>query len=164
MARRRYKIYNGASAALTAALATVTTGTSIKTMLQLKPTQPIAVTAWGYSFDAVPTSKVAVELLTTGTVAATVTAFATGDIPQKDDVVGATPPFTLATNGSGFTSTSEGTITTTRLLAYRNELGQSYESQDPLDREGMVNTGDILRIRVTTAAALGMTCWVEVEA
>lgn len=163
MPRRRYKMYNGATAALTAALAPVTTGTSLKTMLQVKPTTPMAVIAWGYSFDAVPTSKVAVELINTGTVAATVTAFNTGDIPQYDDVLGATPPFTLATSGSGFTSSAEGTVTTSRLLASRQEFGQSYESQDPLDREGGVIAGDILRIRATTAVAIGMTCWVLVE-
>ncbi|MEV6432556.1 hypothetical protein [Nocardia sp. NPDC051463] len=163
MARRRYKLYNGATAALTAALAPVTTGTSIKTMLQVKPTTNVAVIAWGYSFDAVPTSLVKVELITTGTVAATVTAFASGDVIKYDDPGTAASAISLGTSASGYTSTAEGTVTASRLLAGRNELAQSYESQDPLDREGGVVANDILRIRATTAVAIGMTCWVLIE-
>ncbi|MFE7797069.1 hypothetical protein [Nocardia sp. NPDC057440] len=163
MARRRYKVYNAATAALTAAPAAVTTGTSLKTMLQIKPTTNIAVIAWGYSFDVVPTALVKVELITTGTVAATVTAFAAGDVVKYDDAGTAASAISLGTSASGFTSTAEGTITATREIFFRNEFGQSYESQEPLDREGGVIANDILRIRATTAVAIGMTCWVLYE-
>lgn len=163
MARRRYVLFNGATAALTAALAPVTTGTSLKTMLQIKPTTNIAVIAWGYSFDVVPTAKVAVELITTGTVAATVTAFASGDVCKYDDPGTAASAISLGTSASGYSASVEGTVTASRLLAYRSEWGQSYEAQLPLDREAGVIANDILRIRATTSVAIGMTCWVQIE-
>lgn len=163
MARRRYQLFNGATAALTAAMPTVTTGTSLKTMLQIKPTTSIAVIAWGYSFDAVPSAPVTVELLTTGTVAATVTAFASGDVVKFDDAGAAASAISLGVSASGYTATAEGTIVSSRLLACRREMAQSYESQFPLDREPGVIANDILRIRATTATAIGMTCWVTIE-
>jgi hypothetical protein len=85
MSRRRYAVWNAATAALTAAPTAVTTGTAIKTMLQVKPTTPIVIVEWGYSFDVVPTALVRVELVTTGTVNATVTQFAAGDVVKYDD-------------------------------------------------------------------------------
>lgn len=163
MARRRYLLFNGATAALTGALAPVATGTSIKTMLQIKPTTNIAVIAWGYSFDVVPTALVKVELITTGTAAATVTAFASGDVCKYDDSGTAASAISLGTTASGYTSTNENTVTASRLLAYRNEWAQSYEAQLPLDREGGVIANDILRIRATTATSINMTCWVAIE-
>ena len=85
MARRRYLVWNAATAALTAAPTMVTTGTALKPMLQVKPSTYIAVIAWGYSFDVTPTAVVKVELITTGTVNATVTAFNAGDVVKFDD-------------------------------------------------------------------------------
>lgn len=163
MARRRYQLFNGAAAALTAAMPAVTTGTSLKTMLQIKPTTNVAVIAWGYSFDAVPVSPVTVELITTGTVAATVTAFAAADVVKFDDAGTAASAISLGVNASGYTATAEGSIVSSRLLACRREMAQSYECQFPLDREPGVIANDILRVRATTATALGMTCWVTIE-
>src|SRR5690242_4297287 len=100
MARRRYLIFNGASAALTAAPASVATGTSIKTMLQVKPTTNIAIVEWGFECDSVPTAQIKWELLTTGTVAATVTAFASGDVCKYDDAGSAASAISLGTSAS----------------------------------------------------------------
>lgn len=164
MARRRYVVWNAATAALTAAPTAVTTGTSIKTMLQVKPTTNIAVLEWGYSFDVVPTALVRCELITTGTVAATVTNFAAGDIIKYDDA--GSPASAIATGGgntSGFTSSAEGTITSTRPLAERLEWGQSFSQQFPLDREPGVQANDFLRIRMTTATAINALCYIVFE-
>lgn len=163
MARRRFIVWNGAAAALTAALAPVATGTTIKTMLQLKPTTNIAITEWGYSFDAVPTSKIAVELITTGAVAATVTAYAAGDVGKYDDSTGGASAISLGTAASGYTSTAEGTITASRLLAYRSEWGQAFAQQFPLDREPAVAANDVLRLRVTTAITINMSAYLVYE-
>src|SRR5438270_13769112 len=111
MSRRRFVVWNGATAALTAAMPAVTTGTAIKTMLQIKPTTNIAVIGWGYSFDVAPTALVKVELVTTGTVAATVTASASGDIVKYDDAGGGTSAVSLSTTATGYTSTAEGSVT-----------------------------------------------------
>lgn len=164
MARRRYIVWNGATAALTAALASVSTGTSLKTMLQIKPTTNIAIVEWGYSFDVVPSALVKVELITTGTVAATVTNYASGDIIKYDDAGSAASA--IATGGgntSGFTASAEGTVTSTRPLAYRSEFGQSFAQQFPLDREPGVQANDFLRIRMTTSVAINALCYVIFE-
>ncbi|WP_405490519.1 hypothetical protein [Nocardia sp. NBC_00511] len=163
MARRRFIVWNGATAALTGALASVATGTSVKTMLQLKPTTNIAILEWGYSFDAVPTSLVKVELITTGTVAATVTAYASGDVIKYDDAGSAASAISLGTSASGYTASAEGTITSTRPLADRTEWGQSFSQQFPLDREPGVQANDLLRIRMTTATTINALCYVIFE-
>jgi hypothetical protein len=67
---------------------------------------------------------------------------------------------TNATVTSGFSATAEGTITATRVLAFNEELGQSFKQQFPLGREPEVNAGDYLRIRVTTGTAINMLCYV----
>lgn len=161
--RRRYKIFNYAMPT-TAGPTAVATGTSIKTMMQLKHASNFLVVAWGYSFDVVPTAKVTVELLTTGIVAATVTAYVAADLNKYDDPGNAATGLLIgSTTNSGYTSTGEGSITTTRTIDARMDLGQSYQSQDPLDREGGVVAGDVLRIRATTSVSLGMLCWVTIE-
>jgi hypothetical protein len=157
-------VWNAATAALTAAPTMVLTGTSLKTMLQVKPTTNIAVIEWGYSFDVAPTAVVKVELITTGTVNATVTAFNAGDVVKFDDSGNAATAATLSTSGSGFTSTAEGTVTASRLLDYQASWAQQYSKQWPLDREPGVIANDILRVRMTTATTISASvyiCWEE---
>lgn len=165
MPRRRYAAWNAATAALTAAPTMVTTGTALKTMLQIKPGTGcnIAIIEWGYSFDVTPTAVVKVELITTGTVNATVTAFNAGDVVKYDDPGTTASSITLATSGSGFTSSAEGTVTASRLLDYQASWAQQYSKQFPLDREPAVVAADILRIRMTTATAVNASCYVVWE-
>jgi hypothetical protein len=159
---RSFLVYNGATAALTAHAAFVATGTAIKTMLQVKSGGPnLTGIWWGYCFDSVPAVPVYVELLTTGTVAATgVTAFAAGDIVKYGDSGGAASALTVTSNTSGFTATAEGTITATRLLDVGIPMASGYETQLPLDREFGVVSTEFLRIRAHTATAVNMLCWV----
>lgn len=161
--RRQFIVWNAATAALTAAPTMVTTGTALKTMLQVKPAAPISIIEWGYSFDVVPTAVVKVELITTGTVNATVTAFNAGDVAKYGDSANVASTLTLATSGSGFTSSAEGTVTASRLLDYQASWAQQYSKQYPLDREPSVVGADILRIRATTATAINMSCFVVFE-
>src|ERR1044072_6968221 len=109
MSHRRYRIWNGATAALTAGLALPRSGTSLKTMLQIKPTVDISVVGWGFYFDIVPTVLAKVELVDTGLVAATVTAHAAGDIVKFDEANGPAAPLTLGTSAGGYTASAEGT-------------------------------------------------------
>jgi hypothetical protein len=75
----RYRIYNGA-APTTAKFVAVTTGTAIKTLLQLKPFNQCKIVAWGISFDGfAAATPIPVELLETGTVFGTVTASVDAD-------------------------------------------------------------------------------------
>lgn len=128
-------------------------------MLQIKPgASKIRIIEWGYSFTAAPTAAVQVDLIDTGTVAATVVA---GIASPYNDVTGPASLATLSTTGTGFTSSGEGTITSVRLLAYQTELGTQFKQQFPLGREPEVNGGNIIRIRAmpTTATASNMVCY-----
>ncbi len=163
----RYKIFNGPSPT-TAAQATVTTGTAIKTMLQLKPFNQAKIVAWGISFDgSAAATPIKCELLETGTVFGTVTASADADCVKlngTDQAVASVAGLTLGTSATGYTCTSEGSITTTRvfdaqLIAPTNQ----YIYQYPLGQEPILVIGNATRIRVTAGAAVNAYCWIEVE-
>lgn len=164
MTRRTFQVHNGAMPT-TARIPLVATGTAIKTMLQIKPTTQITVVEWGFEFDVVPTALVSVELLTTGTVGCVaLTDFVAADITKLSDPGTAASAISLASEASGFTSSStEGTIVATRVLDYQPTWAQAYSKQEPLDRDWGVSANDFLRIRVTTATTINMDCWVVWE-
>lgn len=142
----------------------VATGTALKTMLQIKPGTPkIRVVEWGYSFDVVPTAVVKVSLVDTGTVAATVVTLNAADIVKYNDVTGAASSVTLGTTATGFTATGEGTLSSSRVLAYQHEWSPQFKQQFPLGREPEVNGANFLRIRVLTATTINMSCYVVWE-
>jgi hypothetical protein len=153
----------------TAAQAVVTTGTAIKTLLQLKlggSTNMVAkVVEWALSLDGSAASTVKCELLTTGTVAATITEFVAADIINLTDPNAAAVTddfplaFTAAGDESGYTATAEGTITATRMfdpqiLVTGTTFGAQYVKQYPLGREPTWKASEFLRIRVTATAAV----------
>lgn len=169
-----YFVANG-PAPTTAAQATVTTGTAIKTLLQLKlggsTNGTGRVVEWGISFDgSAAATPIKCELLTTGTVGATITEFVAADIinltdPNAGAVTDDFPlAFTASGDESGYTSTAEGTITATRMLdpqlvAPTNQ----YVKQWPLGREPQWKAADYLRIRVTAGAAVNAYCYIIFE-
>jgi len=165
-----YIIFNGANPT-TAKFTPVTTGTAIKTMLQVK----LGLTAnrgkvieWGISFDgSAAATPISCELLTTGTVAATVTAHAAAGI-QNLDPFGTTPtdghPFSFSTSTTGYTASAEGTITVTRLLDVQQIAPTNqYVKQWPLGREPWFNQANYLRIRVHAGAAVNAVCYCVIE-
>lgn len=160
----------------TAAFAAVTTGTAIKTMLQVKPSATLAakIIQWGYSLDSSAASVSGkIELIETD-VAATVTASVANDIMKYDALalLGGDPTTNLiqvGTTSTGYTSTGEGTIT-----AVRNLDGPQFETtstsfsvsktlQFPLGREPILQISKFARIRVTFATAVNMYCYMIVE-
>jgi hypothetical protein len=162
----RYKIWN-ALMPTTAAVAKVTTGTSIKTMLQLAPpsTRQMQIISWGYTCDAVPGSTGGqVELIQTD-VAATVTAHAATGIYSLDPNAPASL-LTLGTAATGFTATVEGSITATRVLdsdllpATAGAVSVNYDYQFFPDERPIVAAGKFLRVRATFAAAVNVLTWV----
>lgn len=166
----RYLIQNSA-AGTTAAPVKVTTGTAIKTLLQIKPgtTLGLHVVEWGISFDgAVAATPGNVELMESD-VAATVTALAAADITKLDAaaLMGGDPTTNLilvGTTSTGFTSTSEGTITVSRLLDWQLIAPTNqYVKQFPLGERPHIQISKFLRIRVTFAAAINAACYVVVE-
>jgi hypothetical protein len=147
----------------TAAPTAVTTGTSIKTMLQVKPLAPLFVVEWGYFFDQSPTD-IKVELVETGTVFATVTASAEADITKygivADGVATGAINMTLSTTGTGYTSSGEGSITAIRNLdGPQISSLKSFIKQFPLGERPMIQIANAGRIRVTAAAAVNMLCY-----
>lgn len=163
----RYRIYNGAMPT-TAKFVAVTTGTSIKTLLQLKPFNQCKIVAWGISFDgSAAATPISVELLETGTVFATVTASADADchkLQGTDQAVASIAGLTLSTSGTGYTASAEGSITVTRLFdAQLVAPTNQYIYQFPLGQEPVLVIGNSCRIRVHAGAAVNAICWIEVE-
>jgi len=163
-----YLIANGPMPT-TAAQAVVTTGTAIKTMLQVKgvASTQFKVKEWGISFDgSAAATPIKCELLETGTVFATVTASAAADITKFENPNNPTSTihFSVGTSATGYTSTAEGTIVAVRmfdaqLIAPTNQ----YVKQFPLGLEPMVNADSSLRIRVTAAVAVNAYCYILCE-
>lgn len=153
----------------TAAPVKVTTGTSVKTMLQVKLAAGVTgkVIEWGISFDgSAAATPIQCELLETGTVFATVTASVANDItrlnPLEQDPT--TGLITVGTSATGYTSSSEGSITASREFDYQLVAPTNqYVKQFPLGREPIVNAASALRIRVTAGTAVNAYCYVVLD-
>lgn len=156
----------------TAAFAAVTTGTAIKTLLQVVPSATIMakIVEWGISFDgSAAATPGKVELIETD-VAATVTASATADITKLDgDAISGGNPVTnliqVGTALTGYTASAEGTITAIRNLAPPQFIAPTnqYQFQFPLGREPRIQTGKFARVRVTFAAAVNAYCYMVLD-
>ena len=180
-----YVVYNYAGAAVTKPgggtnPGQVTSG-SLYTQLQIVPdtNSPLKIVEWNVSFDgSVMGTPFACDLVETGTVVATVTSYAVGDVMPYDDPnapantagsAGGTTgiPLRLSTSGastSGFLSSSEGSITATRV--FDNPLVDpvaGYCKQFPLGREPAIKPGNVLRVRVVGDGTRRCTCSVVFE-
>lgn len=172
----QYLIGNGPMQT-TAAFAAVTTGTAIKTMLQVKPSATLGmkIISWGYSFDSsAAAASVKVELIETGTVFGTVTASVANDLTKWDAaaLAGGDPTTNLiqvGTSATGYTCTSEGTITAVRNLDFpqfattSTSFAVTWARDFPLGREPFVQVGGAMRIRITSGTAVNAYCFVIVE-
>lgn len=177
MAAPCYIAYNSASGSASTttsaplALAAQATGTAVRSMLQIKAGTPkLRVIEWGYSFDVVPTALVKVALVSTGTAFVTMTtALAAGDVMEYNDVTGAATSVVVgSTSGSAFNSAASGTeasisANVMNYLSYQNEFSQNFKQQFPLGREPEINGGSGLRIVVTTATTINMSCYIVWE-
>lgn len=158
--------WNG-PAPTTAAQQSVTTGTSIKTMLQLATpsTRQIQLLEWGWSSDDPPGADGVIELLQTD-VAATVTAHVNAGVPNLDPN-GANTLLTLGTSATGYTATVEGSTTATRvfdvvsLSSVSGESGLQYVRQWMPDARPIIPVSKFLRVRATTpTTAIDLRCWI----
>lgn len=164
-----YKIYNGPFATTAAQLA-VTTGTAIKTMLQVKGVTAVTfkIIEWGVSMDgAAAAAGVQWELVETGTVFATVTASVAADIVAQDAQalgITSTTYFSVGTAATGYTASAEGTITASRVLdsQFVQPTGQ-YVWEFSLGREPIISAVSAARIRCKAAAAVNAVCWMKIE-
>ena len=164
-------IANGAMQT-TAKFVAVTTGTSIKTMLQVKPSATLVakIVEWGISFDgSAAATPIAVELIETD-VAATVTASVAADITKIDgealscgDVT--TNLIQVGTTSTGYTASGEGTITSVRNLDAPQYIAPTtqYQKQFPLGREPVIQVAKFGRIRVHAGAAVNCYCYMVLQ-
>lgn len=159
---RRYIAYNGVSPT-TAAQVKATTGTSIKSLLQVATpsTTGLHVIEWGISFDGNITAQagntpIECELLQTD-VAATVTSV-------TPTVYGVDTTASLCiggTSATGHSASAEGTITSTRVFDAQLLYPTSgYVKQFPLGREPYVPVSKFLRVRVTAGSAVNAYCYI----
>lgn len=151
----------------TAAQAAVTTGMTIKTLLQVKgvTAMQFKVQAWGVSFDgSAAATPIKCELLETGTVFATVTAAVAADIVKygnPGDPV-STTFFSVGTAATGYTASAEGSITASRMFDVQFVAPTNqYAYEFSLGNEPLVDAVSALRIRVTAAAAVNAYAWVK---
>lgn len=165
MPAKTYIAYNAAMPT-TAAIVPVTTGTAIKTMLQIAmpSSEQMRVIEWGISFDgSAAATPGRCELVETD-VAATVTAHVASGIMKYNGPNDVASLATLGTAATGYTATAEGTITATRVLDYQLLPPTApYVKQFPLGREPEVNLSKFLRVRVTFTAAVNAICYVVWE-
>ncbi|MFD8805557.1 hypothetical protein [Streptomyces sp. NPDC059597] len=152
--------------ATTAAQQKVTTGTAIKTMLQIAPpaTRQMQLISWGFTLDGTPSAAGQVELIQTN-VAATVTAHVASGVQPLDPNAPASL-VTLSTTGTGYTATAEGTVTATRTFdanlvpSVAGSTDINYYYQWMPDERPIVAAGAFLRVRATFGGAVNMSCFV----
>lgn len=167
-----YRIFNG-PAPTTASQVAVTTGTAIKTLLQIKPgaTQVIRIKEYGISFDGSAAATPGIIELIVTDVAATVTAHVAAGISKQDSAALAagdptTNLFAVGTTSTGYTASGEGTITASRPLDAQHLAptgAPAWVVQCPLGVEWIVNPSEFLRVRVKFAAAVNAICYVLCE-
>ena len=165
-----YQMWNAAEPT-TVVLPELAVTTSLKTLLQVKLGRAGVfgkIVEWGISFSGSAAAEpINCELLTTGTVEATVTAYGTLDIvPLNPGTTVPTDldPFDWGTAASGFDGSAEGTITATRLFdAQLVAPTNQYIKQWPLGREPQIDHTDFLRVRVHAPAAVNAICYVAIE-
>jgi len=164
-----YRIWNG-PAPTTAPQVAVTTGTLIKTMLQVKGVAALLmnVKAWGVSMDgAAAAAGVQWELIETGTIFGTVSAHVAAGCVPVDARAMKQPAgtfFSFGTAATGFTATVEGSIVASRVLdgAFVQPTGErSWEFS--LGNGRVIEAVSALRIRCKAAVAVNALCWAEIE-
>lgn len=159
---RLFKVYNGATPT-SAAISKVSTGTTIKTLLQLATpsTEQIRIVEWGISFDgSSAATPIQVELVETSG-AATVTALSSSDVVKLNDPAALGTQLTFGTTATGITASGEGTPGASRPLDYQLIAPTNqYVIQYPLGHEPVVSESKFLRVRVTAGASVGAICYV----
>lgn len=151
----------------TAAQVKVTTGTAIKTMLQVATpsTRQIQLISWGFSADLAPGAASVVELLQTD-VAATVTAHVAAGIQPLDP----NAPASLCVGGTaltGYTASAEGSTTASRVFDVKEiplavgGTDLTYYYQWMPDERPIIAISKFLRVRATFAtSASNLVTWI----
>lgn len=171
MAEKTYAVTNGAAPGA-AAPAAITTGTAIRTMLQLATnttTPAIRYVEWWVEFDgSTAATPIKVELMRhTATPQTTLTAYVTADIARVNDPNAPTSSLQLGTALSGFSNTTTETTPTGTPVSLETHYVPPTSGiyvQFPLGREPEVQVSAFSRVRTTAGAAvncLAGVMWAE---
>jgi len=156
MAANMWQVYS-AAVPTTAAMVRQATGTALKTHLQLTApsNNDLTIISWGVTLETTPTAYVMAELINTTTVAGT---GATAVVPSN--LRGSTASAATA----GFAPSAEGTVVaTTRTFDATPMVGSYYEYEWSLGREPILETSQVLRVRLTTSVTVNALCWIVFE-
>lgn len=164
MALHRYVAYNGAVTAGT--WPSVSTGTSLKTMLQLATpsTRMLQVVSWGFSISAAQPGTVSLVMENAGD---TVTAHVASGLMPLDGNLPASL-LTLSTTATGYSASAQASPTTVRMFdsqliagtAGDNELNYSYQFLP--DEQPVVNVSSFLKIKASFGTtAVNMQCYIN---
>jgi len=160
-----YSVWNGASVT-TAAPVAVTTGTAVKTMIQLSTAatrEARIVEGWWEGDGSSAATPGTIELMFVGSGAATVTAYGAGDI-KKYNANGPPSLITLGTGNSGFTASVEGTPAGgTSSITHKVPPTSGIYLQYPLGREPVMPISTFLRLRNTLGTAVNAFCGIAWE-
>jgi hypothetical protein len=171
MAEKTYAVMNGAAPGAAAPVA-ITTGTAIKTMLQLATnttTPSIRFVEWWVEFDgSTAATPIKVELMRhTGGAQTTLTAYVAGDIARVNDPNAPVSGIQLGTALSGYSNTTTEvtpTGTPVSLETHYVPPTSGIYVQFPLGREPEVQVSAFSRVRTTAGAAvncLAGVMWAE---
>jgi len=160
MAAKTYAVMNGAAPGAAAAVQ-ITTGTAIKTMIQIATnttTPSIRFVEWWVEFDgSTAATPIKVELIRhTGGAQTTLTAYAAADIAKVNDPNAPTSSIQLGTALSGFSNTTTE-VTPTGAVSLETHFVPPTSGiyvQFPLGREPEVQVSAFARVRTTAGAAV----------
>lgn len=160
MAAKTYAVMNGAAPGA-AATVQMTTGTAIKTHIQLATnttTPAIRFVEWWAEFDgSTAATPIKVELIRhTGGAQTTLTAYVAGDIAKYNDPNAPASSIQLGTALSGYSNTTTE-VTPTGAVSLQTHFVPPTSGiyiQFPLGREPEVQVSAFARLRTTAAAAV----------
>lgn len=160
MAAKTYAVMNGAAPGAAAAVP-ITTGTAIKTQIQIATnttTPSIRFVEWWVEFDgSTAATPIKVELIRhTGGAQTTLTAYAAADIAKVNDPNAPTSSVQLGTALSGFSNTTTE-VTPTGAVSLETHFVPPTSGiyvQFPLGREPEVQVSAFSRVRTTAGAAV----------
>jgi hypothetical protein len=160
MSAKTYAVMNGAAPGAAAAVP-ITTGTAIKTHIQLATnttTPSIRFVEWWVEFDgSTAATPIKVELIRhTGGAQTTLTAYVAADIAKVNDPNAPTSSVQLGTALSGFSNTTTE-VTPTGAVSLETHFVPPTSGiyvQFPLGREPEVQVSAFARVRTTAGAAV----------
>ena len=162
MAEKTYAVTNGAAPGAAAPVA-ITTGTAIKTMLQLNTnttTPALRFVEWWVEFDgSTAATPIKVELMRHTTLGqTTLTAYVAGDIAKVNDPNAPASSIQLGTGLSGYSNTTTEVTPTGTPVSLETHFVPPTSGiyvQFPLGREPEVQVaGAYARVRTTAGAAV----------